>query len=296
MGDSLAAEESVDHASDREIVGIVLAAGAGTRLGPLGSVQPKPLCPIGNIPLLDLAVDRVRRCVGPVAVNLHHRAEEILQHLGRDGTGIMSEVHVVVEKPEALGTAGAIANLLPWIAGRDVLVVNADAWSTDPLGELLVSRRPDRVTVLAHETDVFGPTIGVVASVLPWSLIRDLEPVPTGLYEVVWRDAHEHGVLDVVRSGSPFVDCGTPADYLGANMLAVELVGDSIIDPSATIGEQARIVGSVIGPGALIEGSVTDSVVWADQVVGIDEALDGVIRASPELTLRPTSRAGSHRA
>jgi MurNAc alpha-1-phosphate uridylyltransferase len=296
MGDSLAAEESMGHASDREIVGIVLSAGAGIRLGPLGSVRPKPLCPIGNVPLLDLAVDRVHRCVGAVAVNLHHGAEEILRHLESDGAGIGSEVHVSIEKPEALGTAGAIANLLPWIDGRDVLVVNADAWCTDPLGELLADRSPERVTVLAHETDAFGPTIGVVASVLPWSFIRDLEPVPTGLYEVVWRDAHERGVLDVVRSGSPFVDCGTPSDYLRANMLAVGLAGDSIIDPSARIGEHARIIGSVIGPGARIEGSVTDSVVWADQMVGIDEVLDRAIRATPELTLRPTPRGGSHRA
>jgi ADP-glucose pyrophosphorylase len=73
-------------------------------------------------------------------------------------------------------------------------------------------------------------------------------------------------------------------------MLAVGLVGESIIDPSATIGERARISGSVIGPGAVIKGSVTASVVWADQVVGIDEALDGMIRATPEITLRPAPR------
>jgi MurNAc alpha-1-phosphate uridylyltransferase len=292
MGDSLTAEETVDHASDREIVGIVLAAGAGTRLNPLNSVRPKPLCPIGNVALVDLAVDRVRRRVAAVAVNLHHGAEEILGHLGRDGDGNDSDVHVSVEKPDALGTAGAIANLLPWIDGRDVLIVNADAWSTDPLDDLLASWNPDRVTVLAHETNVFGPTIGVVASVLPWSYIRDLKLVPTGLYEVVWRNANDAGGLDVVRSVSPFVDCGTPGDYLRANMLAVELVGDSIIDPSARIGAQAQIIGSVIGPGAFIEGSVTDSVVWADQVVGIDEALDGMIRATPEITLRPKPRDG----
>jgi NDP-sugar pyrophosphorylase family protein len=290
MGDSLSAEETVDHASDREIVGIVLAAGAGTRLEPLNSVRPKPLCPIGNVALLDLAIDRIHRHTGAVAVNLHHGAEEFLDHLGRTREVGSSELHVSVEKPEALGTAGGIANLLPWIDGRDVLVVNADAWSTDPLDDLLASRNPDRVTVLAHETNVFGPTIGVVASVLPWSFVMDLKSVPTGLYEVVWRNANDVGELDVFRSESPFVDCGTPGDYLRANMLAVGLVGESIIDPSATIGERARISGSVIGPGAVIKGSVTASVVWADQVVGIDEALDGMIRATPEITLRPAPR------
>ena len=47
MGDSLAA--------------VVLAAGAGTRLAPLTSVRPKALCPVGDRPLLDAALDTSER-------------------------------------------------------------------------------------------------------------------------------------------------------------------------------------------------------------------------------------------
>ncbi len=280
----------MDHASDREIVGIVLAAGAGTRLAPLGSVLPKPLCPVGNVSLLDLALGRVARCTGAVAVNLHHEADAILRHLERDENGVGTSVHVSVETPQALGTAGAIGNLRDWIDGRNILVVNADSWSLDPLIGFLADRDPLRVSVLAHRTDEFGPRTGVVATAIPWEFVRQLEPVPSGLYEVLWRDAHARGELEVVRSDLSFVDCGTPADYLRANRQAVAIAGHSIIDPTATVGDDSRIVRSVIGAGAIVSGIVIDSVVWADQIVGSDEVVEGAVRASSELTLRPEPR------
>ena len=42
-----------------EVCGVVLAAGEGQRLRPLTELVPKALCPIGNVPLLDLALRRL---------------------------------------------------------------------------------------------------------------------------------------------------------------------------------------------------------------------------------------------
>ena len=88
---------------------LVLAAGEGRRLLPLTRLRPKPLCPVGGRPLLDLAVDRARTATASVAVNVHHGRAAIEDHLAggaADGAG----VHVSVEKAEALGTAGAVAH------------------------------------------------------------------------------------------------------------------------------------------------------------------------------------------
>ena len=83
-----------DHARDaraREdasrmdgIVGVVLAAGRGTRLRPLTRLRPKALCPVGNVPLVDLALERVRPAVEAVAVNLHHGRRTLDLHLADD--------------------------------------------------------------------------------------------------------------------------------------------------------------------------------------------------------------------
>ena len=82
----------------------VLAAGAGQRLRPISSARPKPLCPVGGIALVDLALARVLAVTGAVAVNLHDRAEQIAAHL--DARSEAPGPHLSFEAPEALGTAG----------------------------------------------------------------------------------------------------------------------------------------------------------------------------------------------
>src|SRR5688500_9646540 len=103
------------------VAGVVLAAGAGTRLRPLTLLRPKALCPVGDRPLVDHALDRVHRVTSDVAASAPRGLDQMRAHL--DGL-----VHLSVEQPEALGTAGALGLLRPWIAGRAVLVTNADAW------------------------------------------------------------------------------------------------------------------------------------------------------------------------
>lgn len=257
----------------RHAVGVVLAAGAGTRLGDLGTVRPKPLCPVGGRALVDLAVERLRPFVDAIAVNVHHERDRMVAHLRRSA----SDLTISVEDVQALGTAGAIGRLRPWIAGRSVVVVNADAWldrSTDPL----VGWDGVRVRVIVAGAARFGPRAHIVASVLPWSIVERLEPVPSGLYETVWREASQRGDLDVVAFDGSFVDCGTPASLLDANLRAAAIAGGSIIDPTATIGSKAIVERSVVGAGARVDGVVRDSVVWDGQSVGVDERLERVIR------------------
>jgi MurNAc alpha-1-phosphate uridylyltransferase len=283
MGNSVAVTRAGRHAQATDVAVVVLAAGAGRRLAPLSDLRPKALCPVGNRPLVDLALDGVLPLGAPVAVNLHHGAAAIRSHLGAVAPG----VHVSEEQPEALGTAGAIGALREWLDGRHVLVVNADTWAPGDLVPFVAGWDRSRPSVLVHGADRFGPRVSVVASLLPWSEARALEPAPSGLYEVVWRRCHEAGELDSVRHDGPFVDCGTPADYLAANLGAVALAGGSIIDPSATVAAGAVVGRSVIGAGAVVEGRVEDSVVWPDARVGPDEVLVRSVRASAALTLGP---------
>ena len=64
MADSVAGTAAGEHAATPDLVGVVLAAGEGRRLRPLTDLRPKPLCPVGNRALLDLALERVRPVVG----------------------------------------------------------------------------------------------------------------------------------------------------------------------------------------------------------------------------------------
>ena len=69
----------------------------------------------------------------------------------------------------------------------------------------------------------------------------------------------------MITSGD-FVDCGTPHDYLRANLLAS---GGA----------------SVVGAGAVVEGTLDRAVVWPDAHVGAAEHLHDCIRVGHDLTV-----------
>ena len=251
MADSLAGD----------LAGLVLAAGAGTRLRPLTRERPKALCPVGGVPLVDLAVARVRPLVDEVAVNVHHGRALLEAHLA-----LGEDVRVSVEAEQALGTAGAVGALRDWIDGRGVVVVNADAWCPDPLDRLVEGWDGERVRVLVVGADELAPRVLVAGSLLPWEAAQTLGPVPSGLYETCWGPWAGRGELEVVRHDGAFIDCGTPADYLAANL--------------AVSGGRP-----VIGAGATVEGRVERSVVWDGAAVASGEVLQDAIRTTAGLTV-----------
>ncbi|MBV9412340.1 MAG: NTP transferase domain-containing protein [Acidimicrobiia bacterium] len=241
-----------------ELAAVVLAAGAGSRLQPLTWLRPKALCPVDNVPLIDLAVGWARTVTSAVAVNVHHGRMAMESHLA-------GRVRLSIEEPEALGTAGGVANLKGWIDGRGVLVSNADAWHDADLASFAAGWDAERVRLLVAD-DEFGPRARVVASLLPWSELEPLEARPAGLYEVCWRPAQEAGRLDVAHHRGAFFDCGTPARYLAANL-------------GASDGR------SVVGQGAMVDGTLDGSVVWPGAVVREGEVLRHAIRADERITV-----------
>jgi NDP-sugar pyrophosphorylase family protein len=249
-----------DRAMSGGVAGVVLAAGAGTRLRPLTRLRPKALCPVGGVPLVDLAIARVRPAVGEVAVNVHHGRAALEAHLST------RPVHVSVEAEEALGTAGALGHLRRWLDGRPALVVNADAWCPGDLVAFVDGWDGERIRLLVVGDDALTPTSSIAGALMPPWCLEGLSPEPSGLYEAAWADAQERGRVDVVRHDGPFVDCGTPAQYLAANL-------------AATGGE------SVVGEGAVVAGTIDRTVVWPNAVVWPGEHLHDAIRADDRMTV-----------
>lgn len=286
---------------------VVLAAGEGLRLRPLTERTPKALCPVGNVALLDRALARLAHhgLAGPalVAVNACYLAAQIVAHVG-------GRAQVRVEPGEPLGTAGGVANLRDWIAGRGVLVGNADAYlaaaadSGHDLAPLLDGWDGERVRVLTvpatdgRPVEFRGPAGGGVAGgavsglqrrfagfcLLPWSTVRALRVERTDLVREVWRPAEADGQLDLVAYPGAYLDSGTPRDYLAANLHAA--AGGSLIAVDATV--TGSVDSGVIGAGARIEGKVTRSVVWPGGYVGPDETLADAIRVGATLTVPAT--------
>lgn len=256
---------------EARLAAVVLAAGAGTRLRPLTDLLPKPLCPVNGVALVDDALRRVSSVleVSPaeVAVNVNAHRERMHEHL--EGRVHLSDEEV------ALGTAGALGRLRDWVDGRAVLVVNGDTWSPAALGDLVEGWDGERIRLLCQETGApadFGSLRYVGAALMPWADVAPLAAEPTGLYEVCWRDAHEAGRVELLVTDAPVVDCGTPADYLKANLVA----------------SGGR---TVVGEGSVVLGRAEECVLWPGVTVGRDEALRRVIRARNDVTVEAVQRA-----
>ena len=273
---------------------VVLAAGEGRRLRPLTERTPKPLCPVGNVALLDRALARLAQhsLAGPalVAVNASYLAEQIEAHVG-------SRAQVRVEPGGPLGTAGGVANLRDWIAGRGVLVGNSDAYlapaAGDPrrdLAPLLDGWDGERVRLLtvpagpdwwAEFPTPDGPQRSAGFTLLPWSVVRSLRAGGTDLVREVWRPAEADGRLELIPYAGAYLDSGTPRNYLKANLHAA--AGGALIAVDATV--TGSVEHAVIGAGARVEGKVNRAVVWPGGYVGPDETLTDAIRVGAALTV-----------
>jgi MurNAc alpha-1-phosphate uridylyltransferase len=245
-----------------EVAAFVLAAGAGTRLRPLTDILPKALCPVNNVALVDLAIERVRPLTSMVAVNVHHGRAQLEAHLA-------GRAHLSIEEPDVLGTAGALGQLRDWIDGRPTVVVNADAWHRFDLSRLVDGWDGERVRLLVvdqPERGDFGPWRYCGASIMPWSEVCGLPAAVGGLYELCWGPRWAEGRLELTPCTGTYFDCGTPADYLAANL-------------AASGGE------SVVGKGAQVDGELVRSVVWPGGIVHRGERLVDSIRVGAELTV-----------
>lgn len=239
----------------------MLGAGAGTRLRPLTDLLPKVLCPVGGVPLVDLAIARVAAVTPHVAVNVHHGRDLLVAHL--DG-----RVHLSIEEGEALGTGGAVGALRGWLDGRAALVVNGDTWTSIDLAPLLDGWDGERVRVLVHGPP--GTTLhslpGVVASLVPAHDVVRLPATPIGLSNGLWAPAEAEGRFEVIAREGTFIPVDRPSDYLRANL--------------ATSGGE-----SVVADGAVVHGDITRCVLWAGAVVRPGESLVDAIRCDVRTTV-----------
>ncbi|WP_430779785.1 nucleotidyltransferase family protein [Actinoplanes sp. G11-F43] len=273
------------------VAGVVFAAGEGTRLRPLTATLPKALCPVGNLPLLDHGLRRLAGLglTGPatVAVNAAYLADQVITHVG-------DRAHLSVEQDGPIGTSGGLARLRPWLDGRAVIAGNADAYLHDPFREpgkdiaaLLDGWTGDTVRMLTlpcrpGETGGFSGQRFAGFSLIPWRYLKDLADEDSSLVRTVWRPAEAAGDLELVPYDGYYLDTGTPADYLTANLHAA--AGGLLADPSAVVTGTATE--SVLGAGARVDGVIHRCVLLPGAHVALGETLSDAIRTSDGLTIR----------
>jgi mannose-1-phosphate guanylyltransferase len=304
------------------VVGMVLAAGLGTRLRPLTGVVPKPAAPVAGLPLVQYALARLRAAGARRAVvNAHHLAGEMEAVAGRAAAAAGIALAVSAE-PVIAGTGGALREARRLLEGAEVIVLwNGDVLFDVDLPGVVASHRASG----ALSTMVLAPmppgasyaTVDVDAG-MAVRRIAGHGPGGEGLVPLHFTGVHvlSAALLDHVPA-APFAcdvnrhvyppllaagrvravvaagywnDLGTPARYLQANLdvlsgrARVALPG---ADPMAGLREVVPRV--QVAPGAAIDPSAS--------VVGPALLLDGVVveagaRIGPEVVLGRGCRVG----
>jgi NDP-sugar pyrophosphorylase family protein len=107
---------------------VILAGGRGVRLRPLTYTVPKPLLPVGERPILEEIIIRLKRHgITDVVVAVGYRAE-LIETYFRDGAQLGVRISYVREA-QPLGTAGPLALVRDELAPGDdapLFVMNGD--------------------------------------------------------------------------------------------------------------------------------------------------------------------------
>lgn len=283
---------------------VVLVGGFGTRLRPLTSSIPKPMLPVGHVPIIErLVANLARGGVTEVTLALGFRPEPFVAAFP-DGTCAGITLRYAVE-PEPLDTAGAI-RFAADASGIDgtFVVANGDVLTDLDIAALVAFHREHDAEATIHLTAVDDPSsFGVVALDGDGRVERFVEkPAPgtapsnlinAGTYvlersvvdrieagrkvsieRVTFPSVVADGRLYAMATADYWIDTGTPALYLRAN-LDVAMGHRPIdrcepLDAAATLHATADVAGSVVGGDVVVaDGArVRDSVLLPGASVG----------------------------
>jgi len=176
---------------------VILAGGKGTRLAPYTAVLPKPLVPLGDMPILEILIRRLRHygiCDMTLAVG--HLAQLIMAYFADGARYGVNITYVREEQP--LGTAGPLS-LVPGLDDT-FLLMNGDLLTSLDCRDLIDFHRRSgaSVTVATCRRSV-NIDLGVLV-VDSDGLVRDYIEKPVQQHDVsMGIYAFEPRVLDHIK-------------------------------------------------------------------------------------------------
>ena len=302
---------------------VILVGGEGTRLRPLTFTTPKSMLPVAGQPIIERVVRWLATYgVDEAVLSLGYRPDAFLVAFP-EGQCANVQLSYAVE-PEPLGTAGGIA-FAARQAGLDetFLVVNGDVLTDLDLGELITLHQNRGAAATIALTPVEDPSrYGVVPTddrsrvtafiekppgdEAPTNLINAgtyvlqpevLDHVPPGRAVSIERETFPalvaNGEVYALGSDAEWIDAGTPATYLEAN-LTYAAREHSWVSPTARLDSLARVRDTVVAEGVKVEAGaeVTGSLLLDGAVIGPDAVVVESI-VGPHANVGPAARLQS---
>jgi dTDP-glucose pyrophosphorylase len=136
---------------------LIMAGGEGRRLRPLTDNIPKPLLKVGDKPIIQYNIERLRSYgIRNIFISIKYLGEQLVDYFG-DGSA--SGVHIkYIREEEPLGTIGAVS-LIDELQHKTVLVMNSDLLTNIDFEDFFLTHQEKRsdMTVAAVPYQVKVP-------------------------------------------------------------------------------------------------------------------------------------------
>ena len=283
----------------RNLKGLVLSGGAGTRLRPITHTSAKQLVPVANKPVLFYGLEALRDAgIREVGIIIGDTGDEIREAVG-DGSALGIEV-TFIPQSAPLGLAHAVLTAEEFLGDDPFVMYLGDNLLRDgitPLVEEFCASDPDAMILLQQVPNPSSYGVAVLDGDCVVNLeekpaeprsdlalvgvymftpsildaARKIAPSPRGELEIT--DAIQY-LIDEGRRVEPHVvtgwwkDTGKVEDMLEANRLILDVIEprmdgelvDSDIEGRVIVEEGARLVNShVRGPAVIGRGSLIEN-------------------------------------
>ena len=308
----------------KDVVGVILAGGLGTRMAPFSNKFPKPILPICNKPLIEYQLETMQQIgIKKVFIVIGHLGYEISSALG---TGSHLDLQITyVEQVDKLGIAHALGQLQSYIDTPFLLFLGDIFFQTFGLKELLdkfISEESGAYLVVKNDIPeaiaknfsvILDQDTELVQRVIekPRYIHNPLKGCGLYLFDLTVFDAirrtprtamrDEYEITDSIQilidDGEPVriahvvekdINLTNPYDLFTCNMFELKKRKlDNLIDPSAEISDQVSVTNSIIGPNVKINGQVNlkNCVIFADTVIDRQNGLIQNYIVTPDIAV-----------
>jgi dTDP-glucose pyrophosphorylase len=313
-----------------EYCGVILAAGRGERLRPLSFNSPKPLLPVGNVPIIQYQLEAMKSLgIREVVIVVGRLGHLLIDHYGN---GERIGLHIrYVHQDKPLGIAHAVAQLEPYIETPFLLFLGDIFMVTRDLGRMITifeERRCGGVlavkreenpeflkrnfTVLLHDDGrvrkvvekprfvtstlkgcgiyLFDLPIFDAIRQTPRTAMRDEYEITTSI-QIMINDGYAIYPAEVMEWD---MNVTVPCDLLFCNLWQLQSTGQSaLIGERTRLHPDARVENSVIGPDVVVEHPICirDSLVLAGSVLTTRENVVGAL-VTPDTVISCRRRRG----
>lgn len=134
---------------------VILAGGKGSRLKPYATVFPKPLMPVGDMPILEIIIRQLKsQGITDIIIAVGHLGELIMNFFG-DGTKLGVNIKYSREE-QPLGTAGGLGLIKDELKDT-FLMINGDTLTTLNFSDLTDCHKKNQaiVTIALKQRDSY---------------------------------------------------------------------------------------------------------------------------------------------